>query len=154
MNVMEKHMNKIKTLGTLLFSLSVLSCNFNANVNFENEEKEKENAESTAALMYLELSKKNYDKVTSLFSDSFFKTDSRENFIKVLSNKTEKLGDFQDYKLIEWKTSRTQGTNTNTQYLLVYEVKYSKFKATESLSMLKEGEAIKIIGYHVNSDGF
>lgn len=69
---MEKHMNKIKTLGTLLFSLSVLSCNFNANVNFENEEKEKENAESTATLMYLELSKKNYDKVTSLFSDSFF----------------------------------------------------------------------------------
>lgn len=147
-------MNKIKTLGTMLFSFLIFSCNFNANVNFENEEKEKEDAESTAAIMYLNLSRKEYEKVTDLFSDSFFKTDNRDNFIKFLSSNAKKLGDFQDYNLMEWKTSRSKGTNTNAQYLLVYDVKYSKFKATETLLMVKEGETIKIIGYHVNSAGF
>lgn len=147
-------MNKIKTLVPILFSFLIFSCNFNANVNFENEEKEKEAAESIAAIMYLNLSRKEYEKATDLFSDSFFKTESKESFIKILSNKTEKLGDFQDYNLMEWKTSRSSGTDANTQYLLVYEVKYSKFKAIESLTMIKEGEIIKIVGYHISSKGF
>lgn len=139
-----------------LFLLFVLlsSCNFNGNVSFDNEEKEKENAQSVVALFYLYITQNNYEKATDLFSDTFFKVDSKERLLKVLSRTKELLGEFEDYKLEDWKTRRTKGSDAKTEYLLIYEVKYSKFKALETISLIKEGEFIKITGYNVNSNGF
>lgn len=139
-----------------LFVLFVLlsSCNFNANVSFDNEEEEKENAQSVVALLYLYIAQNNYEKATTLFSDSFFKVDNKEKLLRTLSKTKELLGEFKDYKLEDWKTRRTKGSDAKTEYLLIYEVKYSKFKALETISLTKEGELIKITGYNVNSDGF
>lgn len=108
-----------KLMNRALFALMCLiflSCNFNANVNFSNEEIEKENAESIAALLYLYISQNNYEKTTELFSNSFFKTESKEKLIKTLSRTNEILGQFQDYKLDDWKTQRTKGSNAKTEY--------------------------------------
>lgn len=152
---MENFMNKFKKIGALTgLCFLVLACNFNTSVSFTDEKTEKENAESTAALLYLYISQNNYEKVPELFSDSFFKTDSKEKLTQTLIKTNEILGQFQDYRLEQWKTQRTKGSGSKTEYLLIYKVKYSKFEAIEALSLVKEGEFIKIIGYNINSDGF
>lgn len=144
----------MEKLRLVLLFVLLSSCNFNGNVSFDNEEEEKENAQSVAALFYLYIAQNNHEKATGLFSDSFFKVDSKEKLLKTLSRTNELLGEFKDYKLEDWKTRRTKGSDAKTEYLLVYEVKYSKFTALEKISLIKDGELIKIIGYNISSEGF
>jgi hypothetical protein len=136
----------------VLFFMSVLlnSCNFNANASYENEKVEKEKAESVIGLLYLYTSMNSFDEVIHLFSDSFFKVSSKEKLKQFLEEKKQTLGDFKDYSLVNWKTNRVTGTNPKTEYLMVYEVKYTNYNATETISLVKENQEIKIIGYNVN----
>lgn len=141
----------MKKFLMLIFTLTLLnSCNFNINANYENEKTEKENAESVISLFYLYTSRNSFDESINLFSDSFFKISSREKLKNFLEEKKKTLGDFKDYSLVYWKTNRITGANPKTEYLMVYEVKYTNYNATEAISLIKEDEKVKIIGYNVN----
>lgn len=100
-------------LITLLIGILVLSsCNFSANVNFKNEKVEKDNAESTVALFYSAITNNKIENALELFSDSIYKkTNEKEKLKLFFVQKKEKLGDFKDYSLREWKTARAIGTD-------------------------------------------
>jgi hypothetical protein len=131
----------------------IIGCNFNANVSYENEEKEKEDAQSVIALFYMYSNKNDMVNIVNLFSDSFFKITNKQELRDFLSYKQMKLGEFKDYSLKDWKTNRVKGTNPKTEYLLIYDVKYSSYNAIETISLIKEDGKIKIFGYDVDSLG-
>ena len=124
----------MKSLIVILVSTYLLvSCNFNANVVHDNDQIDKENAESITSLLYWHIEKKEFDSVFVLFSDN-----------------KNKLGDFKDYTLSEWKTHRVEGTNSITEYYFVYNVKYSNGETIEKISLVKEKNKIKICAYIVD----
>ncbi len=135
----------------LLLGSFLSSCNFNANVKKENDVQDKEAAESTAGLFYLYTTNKTYDSIPKLMSNEFYKLVSEAELKTYLINKERKLGEFKDFTLKDWKTTRTSGTDSKTEYLLIYDVTYSNAHAEESISLVKENEKVKIFGYNVNS---
>lgn len=135
----------------LLFASVLSSCNFSANVKKENDVVDKEAAESTVGLFYLYTTNKKYDSIPNLMSNEFYKLVSKEELNTYLLNKEKKLGDFKDFTLKDWKTTRTSGTDSKTEYLLIYDVTYSNAHAEESISLVKENEKVRIFGYNVNS---
>ena len=134
----------------LLFAFVFIGCNFNANLSYENEISERENAESVAGKLYWHLSKNELSQIPSLFGDSFFETSDTQGLLNFLTEKRNTCGQFKEYKLISWKTHRTTGTNPISQYLLVYDVQYTKQVATEEISLIKEEGKIMISGYRVS----
>jgi len=144
---MKKFKFTILFLGVLVLS----SCNFSANVNFKDEKVEKDNAESTAALFYSAIGGKKIENTLGLFSDSIYKNQAEREKLKLfLVHKEKKLGDFKDYSLKEWKTARAIGTDSKTQYLLVYDVKYTSAETTETMILVNEKGKVKIWRYNVD----
>ncbi|UUC44810.1 hypothetical protein [Flavobacterium cerinum] len=134
-----------------IFIVVVLnSCNFNANIKKENNIRDKEAAESVVGFLYLYTAKKEFDSIPKLMSQDFYKLVAREDLKSYLISKKEKLGDFKDFTLKDWKTTETSGTNPKTEYLLIYDVTYSNGHAEESISLVKENNKVKIFGYNVN----
>lgn len=143
-----------KIISSFFFIVLFASCNFSGNVSFSDEEQEKENAEAVAAQYFMAISRSDYVRALPLFSDDFFKFTNKKETIALFEKTAIALGKFETYKLADWETLRVKGTNARTEYLLVYDVKYSNFDAQEIFSMVKEGENVKIFGYRINSDGF
>lgn len=134
-------------IGFLILS----SCNFNANVNFRDEKVEKENAESTAALFYSAIRENKIENALKLFSDSIYKKTTEKEKLKLfLVEKKEKLGDFKDYSLKEWKTNRSIGTESKQEYLLIYHVTYTNSETTETMTLVNENGTVKIWGYNID----
>ena len=141
----------MKSLIVILVSTYLLvSCNFNANVVHDNDQIDKENAESITSLLYWHIEKKEFDSVFVLFSDSFYTVTTKNELKKFLIDNKNKLGDFKDYTLSEWKTHRVEGTNSITEYYFVYNVKYSNGETIEKISLVKEKKKIKICSYIVD----
>lgn len=127
------------------------SCNFNANIKKENNIRDKQAAESVVGFLYLYTANKQFDSIPKLMSKDFYKLVTKEELHSYLVNKEEKLGDFKDFTLKDWKTTETSGTDPKTEYILIYDVTYSNGQAEESISLVKENEKVKIFGYNVNS---
>ena len=143
-----------RIINCFFFMIFLSSCNFSGNVSFSNEEEEKTNAESVAAEFFMAVSQSDFERTLPLFSESFFALTSEEQMLENLKETKVKLGNFETFKLSDWKTLRVKGSGSKSEYLLVYDVKYSNFDAQEIFSMVKEGEKVKIVGYRINSDGF
>ncbi len=84
----------------------------------------------------------------------FFNVTNRDGLETIFKKTAETLGNYKYKKLIDWKTNRVEGSNAGADYLLIYEVTYDKYKAQETIRLIKEGSSIRIIGYNINSDGF
>lgn len=140
---MEKNISKILVIFVLL-----IGCNNNVNMSFENELSEKKDAESVAALLYMYSSRNDIKNIQNLFGKTFYRTNDTIKLKEYIINKEKEFGDFKDYKLLKWKTFRKIGTNPVNKYLLIYDVKYEKFEVIEEISLIKENDQIKIIGYH------
>jgi phenylpyruvate tautomerase PptA (4-oxalocrotonate tautomerase family) len=132
--------------------LLFVSCQFNG-TNY-NEESAKADAEKVTEVLYTDIAKKDFKEAETLFSDQFFKVTRKEDLQKIFTTVSEKLGAYKSRKLVNWQTTATVGTNSSTTYVLVYEVEYENYKATEKIALTKEKDSIKILGYNVNSDGF
>ena len=144
----------MKLISVLFCAMLVTGCTFNANATFQNEKQEKEKAESVAGNLYMNISNKNFKANQALFSTAFYAVTPKDSLDKMFVKTAETLGDYKDMKLLDWNTSRATGTNPKTEYVLVYEVTYAKFKAKETLSLIKENNKVKITGYFIDSKGF
>ena len=144
-------MKKVKIIVIYLGILMMLRCNFSANVNFKDEKLEKENAESTAALFFSAIRDNKIENALELFSDTIYKNKDEKEKVKLfLIQKNEKLGNFKDYILKDWKTSRAIGTDSKALYLLVYDVKYDNSETKETMTLVNEKEVVKIWNYNVD----
>lgn len=128
------------------------SCTFN-NIHV-NEEVEREQAESIIGSFYYALQTKRFADAEALFSETFYKKTKKEDLHKILVKTQEMLGDYKDGTLVDWKTRRISGSNSLTEYLLVYHVRYNNHKATETVGLIREKEEIRIVEYRIASEGF
>jgi len=130
------------------------ACNFNA--TYTNDEEDKKEAEKIINDFYNAVIAEDYATADAFFSPKFFAASPKDSLHRIFDRTKQNLGEFKSNKLLEWNTREIKGTDKKTEYVLVYEVEYSKHKATETISMLKEGEetTAKIVGYNINSPGF
>ena len=143
-------MKKIVVMISLL--IINVSCAFNG--SYENEESEKKDAEKVADDFYEHIKNKEYTFVAPLFSEQFFKVVSKQQLLDIILKTNNVLGNYKSKKIINWKTQRVVGSNPSNLYILIYEVEYEKYKATETMKLIKNGNRIEIYNYHIDSEGF
>lgn len=104
------------------------------------------------------------DRMVSLYSPSFYDLSNPKlteaEWRARLAEMREKLGELEDYRLTDSSVRTFAGTGAppGTYYELAYEVKYSKHKATEKITIFKPvnggDQDLKILGYSVASTAF
>lgn len=134
----------------LIMILVFYSCDFNVKVQEKNNRFDKEQAENVGALFYYHTANKNYDSILKLMGDNFYKISSQKELKDFLIDKEKKYGNFKDTNLRHWETNNVKGAQSKTEYLLVYDVSYENHKTIEKISLIKEGEKVKIFGYHID----
>lgn len=145
---------KIKSLFFLvIFILCLTSCNFNK--TDINRESDKKDGEKITEKLYFYINKKEFIRAEKLFSDEFYAVTNKKSLQDIFQKTNKFLGDYERRELLNWKTSIITGTNSKSEYFFVYEVKYQKFKAKETIVMMKgNDDVIRIISYNVSSEGF
>jgi len=133
----------------LFFSIG---CHFNS--TYDNLEKDRKSAEVITNKFYSLLKDRNYTATYQLFSEQFFAATDTQKLNNIYEVTYEKLGPIDSISLEKWQTQDIRGTDSRTDYAFLYKVKHKNYNSEESIVLTKENGAIKIIGYHVNSDGF
>ena len=145
-------MKKAAKFALYLLLLVFASCRFST--TFQDEPNERNQAEKVVDSMYHYVNLGDFEKSGLFFSKMFYSVTNESELYGIFSKTKEVLGVYQDKTLISWKTRRVEGAGPSSEYLLVYNVRYSKYNADETFRLKKEGGAIKIVSYNVNSTGF
>ena len=134
-----------------VFSIFLTSCQLNTTSS--NRESDKREAEEITNKFYHHLEMNEFDKAETLFSESFFEVTDREKLNKIFQKTIEDCGDLSNFELEEWNTFVVSGTDSKSEYVLLYKVTRDKKQTTERIGMVKEeDENIRIVSYHVNFD--
>jgi len=145
-------------MKNLFLGLMALSClllvNCRLNGTTINEEYIKEDAVKVSDKLYGYIEKDNYTEADKLFSAQFFKVINKGSLHVFLKKNKELLGGFKSRVLSDWGSRNVVGTNPATECKLVYTSGYTKYNAVETISLIKEGGEMKIVGYHVDSDAY
>jgi len=147
---MKKNLLFKNTLIVLLF-ISLSGCNFSS--TYLNREEDKNDAEKIATKLYSCLEKKDYNELHKLISKRFWETTSATKLDDFLRTIDVKLGSIKSKNLDHWETKVIVGSKPSSTYILYYLVKREKFVARETVTLTKENNEIKILGYNVNSEG-
>jgi len=129
-------------------------CSCHLNSTLKNREKDKIEGQKVVEKFYKMVKDKKYKETYSLIGSQWFAlmdTPEINNMYHRLSNK---LGEIENYQLNQWETLVRVGTDDTAIYTYLYAVKREKFSSEEQFQLVKENNEIKIIGYHVNSQGF
>lgn len=98
-----------------------------------------------------------FEAVLPLYSDAFFKTTSKKEWLIILKQIKEKLGRPENYKLINWKVqAQAHASMSGTVVTLIYDVHYTKNVARETLIVFKPaaGGKASILAHNINSNVF
>ena len=147
-----KHFQKNSLIAFL--SMILTSCTFSANTSQQNNEEDREEAEKVTALFYAYLENKEYPKTHPFFSQRFLEVTNNTEIDKIFEDSDERLGSINKRELHEWETNISFGTNSSSNYILVYNITREKYNSLETITLEKEGSKIKILGYHIQSPGF
>jgi len=145
-------MNKLLIISGSIILLTVVCCTFKS--TYVNEDSQREKAEKIADSLYSHINKQQYEKCERLFSDKFFEVTGKNGLRDIFLKTRKSLGEYNSKKLIDWKTTRIEDTDSHIDYLLIYNVRYEKYEAMETIRLLNEDNTIKIIAYNVDSEGF
>lgn len=129
----------------LLVSIATSGCGISS---------DKAAAENVAAKFFEAVRSKDFDTAITFYSPKFFELNPNVDWLKVLKGVNNKLGDLETYKLVGWHINRYHGITENGTYCeLKYEVSYSKYPATETLTLFKPatGGEFKIVRHDINS---
>lgn len=141
----------MKTFSIIFSLIFLLSCNLNT--TYSNRESDKREAEQITNKLYHYLEMQELEKAESLFSEQFFEVTDRETLNKIFAKTLEECGNLTNFTLEEWTTFIVKGTDSKSEYVLVYRITRDKKNTTERIGLIKEeDEAIKIVSYHVNFD--
>jgi len=142
----------MKHLYLILISFLLISCSFNQ--TFSNREEDKKDAEEISQKFFWELKYGgNMDTIYSLFGDKFFEVTDKDKLLQIINTSQNDIGRVEEYNLVKWETLIVKGSNSKSEYVLVYDVKRGTAKTEETFSMQKDKNGdIKIVGYRVNQD--
>ncbi len=144
-------MKKNAIIFSIIFSIILLAgCSFNSTK--ENREEDKNEAEKVTKLFYALVQKNDKDEAYKLFSDKFFKVTDKNKLDQMIEWTKKEGGNFTNYQLSSWNTLIVKGTDSKSEYSLIYEVKRPLINTEEIFSLEKEKDKIKIVGYKINLD--
>lgn len=144
--------NRLWAFFVIVVCLTITGCHFNSTYN--NREADKEEGEKVVTQFYELLKSKNYQETYKLFNKKFFDVTDTQKLNYMYDISFEKLGNIERFHIERWETQAIIGTDPQTDYLFLCEVKRTNFVSKETITLTKENDVIKIVGYLVNSDGF
>jgi len=140
-------------LKLILFSAVLMSCHFNS--SRINSEKDKSDGELVTKEFYKSIKLREYEEASKLFSEDFFKVATKDKLMELLVKTNEKLGDLDSVSLDSWDTRVIEGTDAASEYSFTFKNRYDRFEATETIRLKGDKDGIiRIINYHINSEGF
>lgn len=135
----------LKNLGLVFFSIIILivyACQ--EGKFYQNNKEHVKLGQTFAGKFYKEISKKNFDKAASFFSENVTKTD----IVALLKQNLELHGKLNEIKFITASSSITdKNHHLNGEMLLTFEVNYSRLSTTENLSISVKDDVLLIEGY-------
>jgi hypothetical protein len=143
--------NSIKTAFGILMLVLFTSCNFSS--TYLNREEDKNDAEKVSTKLYTFLENKDYKQLHKLISKRFWETTNPAKLDEFLQAVNNRLGMVKHKNLDHWETKVIIGSKPSSTYVLYYLVQREKFVAQETVTLTKENDEIKILGYNVNSEG-
>lgn len=75
--------------------------------------------------------------VLGLYSQRFFSVTPRDTWMSTLTQLRDRCGRPETHKLENWTVTRNVGTNVGTTVRLVYDVRYTRCRVTETLTLLR-----------------
>lgn len=132
--------------------LTFFSCHFNSTYN--NREADKQDGEKAIAVFYELLKSKSIEDTYRLFDRRFFEVTDTQKLNEIYDISFSKLGNVESYDIEKWETQAVVGTDPKTNYVFLLKVRRSSYVSKETVTLQKENDEIKIISYHVNSEGF
>jgi len=115
----------------------------------------KAHAQQVATNLFEAIRNKDFDTAMTFYAPEFFE-ETPVDWMQVLKNVNAKLGDLETYKLDTWSINKFMGTTgSGTYFKAQYEVTYSRYTATEKLTLFKPdtGSEFKIIKHDIESFG-
>lgn len=149
---MDRIINRLITIFIVPVCFLVTSCHFNS--TYYNREADKKEGEKAVAQFYELLKNKDYKGTYKFFDRRFFEVTDTQKLNEIYDIAFEKLGNIESYDIERWETEAIVGTDSRVNYLFLCDVKRLNFASKETITLIKEKDEIKIISYHVNSDGF
>ncbi|WP_128572548.1 hypothetical protein [Chryseobacterium sp. P1-3] len=131
----------------ILISFLFIGCSYDK--IYENRESDRQEAQKITNKFYSLIKQNNREEAFKLFNQE---TTSKEKFNLVLDKIESENGQIQNDSLINWETHIIKGTNSKSDYLLVYEVNRSITNTQEAFVMQKINGTIKIEKYKINFD--
>lgn len=135
----------LKKITTLFIALSLFLLNACSEGKlFKNNKEHVKLGQTFVGKFYKEVSKKNFDKAASFFSESVTKTD----VIALLKQNLELHGKLKEVKFITATSSITDKKHhLNGEMILTFEADYSRLSTTENLTLSVKDDILKIEGY-------
>lgn len=134
----------------IIFCLFLTSCSFDK--IYENREEDKNEAQKITEKFYYFLQQDNNSYAFKLFSNNFFKVTNQDKLSQVIDKTKNEYGKIQSDSLSNWRTHVTKGSNPISKYEMTYQVKREIGNTQEVITLQKENDTVKIIGYRIDFD--
>lgn len=133
----------------ILIASILVSCNFNK--IYQNREEDKKDAEKIANKFYSLIQQNNRQEAFKLFGEKFFTITSKGQLNQMIDNINMSCGsNMKTTELISWETFVSIGTNTKSEYVLLYKIHRNIKNTQEKITLQKDNDTIKIVGYNVD----
>ena len=106
-------------------------------------------AESAIGTFHIELNTGRYEQIYAASDPQFKKAVSEPDFEKLLGAVHDKLGAYQTGKNAGWRVNYNTGGNN---VVVQFDSTFEKGKAVETFTYAGEGNAIRLLGYNINSN--
>lgn len=135
----------LKKITTLFIALNLFLLNACSEGKlYKNNKEHVKLGQTFVGKFYKAVSKKNFDKAASFFSESVTKTD----VIALLKQNLELHGKLKEVKFITATSSITDKKHhLNGEMILTFEADYSRLSTTENLTLSVKDDILKIEGY-------
>lgn len=91
----------------------------------------------------------NSKDILELESKNLFKVTLKNDFSQILNTVSTECGYIKSYSLIHWETLVVECTNPINEYVLVYKVNRNIKNTKEKITLKKENDSVKILGYNI-----
>ncbi|OCA79866.1 hypothetical protein BBH99_05325 [Chryseobacterium contaminans] len=138
----------MKKYTLILIPLLFIGCNFNK--TYRNREEDKQEAEKITEKFYSLIKNNNRKEALKLFGEKF-KLTRKDQLNKMLNEINSSCGSkISDTKLTTWETFVSIGTNPKSEYVLLYKINRNIKNTQEKITLEKNNDSIKIVGYDVS----
>ena len=101
------------------------------------------------------LQRGNEQAIFALYSEKFYEATPREKWEQTFAKIHETLGEYEAHTLVNLQAKRMVGTNSGDYIVLLYDVRYSKRQAKETITVyapLTGADPPSILGHDVRWD--